>query len=331
MEAHDGPDSTCGQLSACFDACLDTDEACLDQCYSRGSYTAQESFSAVHACIREHNCQGMACVHARCRDELTLCEGIFVFSGPDEPEAGALSCLGILHCADACPAHDAQCHHHCMNQGSAEGRAALDALTACAEENRCDSAECLTRHCSDEGQRCEAHAVDAAPEPPPALDCVGIYQCANACDIGDHLCQEVCHGRGTPRARSEAEDVAQCVADHRCVDEACVHEHCHAGAQRAKPRRALTVRCLLLRHLIGVELGLAQNEGRTEPITGHQRRWIPTKVSTLQILTIGVYPNAMVGGVIITTHFVENGFQFLADHEDHFVGLETCIDITPSL
>ena len=65
---------TCNEIFTCFGGCDNGDQACIDDCFERGTPTSQNAVSAIGACVRENGCQDNACVETHCAAEIRTCD-----------------------------------------------------------------------------------------------------------------------------------------------------------------------------------------------------------------------------------------------------------------
>jgi len=85
-----------------------------------------------------------------------------------EETASALSCLGVLQCAGACPDENVDaCVEGCLNQTSESSQAPTIALVQCIADNACADSECIQAECQSELAACVADAAGAAAQGEP--------------------------------------------------------------------------------------------------------------------------------------------------------------------
>ena len=124
------------------------------------------------------------------------------------------SCLVVLDCADRCG--DVECVEGCVADGSESGAAEAEAVILCSATNGCgDDEECLASNCADELLSCSSGEAT----------CAVLSECAEAC-AGEPLCEANCYAEASTLAQAELNQLAQCIADEGCGDEACVLEKC---------------------------------------------------------------------------------------------------------
>ena len=73
--------------------------------------------------------------------------------GKPSTSTGSSSCQEILSCAIEC--EEPNCEETCFENGSAAGKAQLEALIGCVQANDCEDDECIIANCGAEYEACE--------------------------------------------------------------------------------------------------------------------------------------------------------------------------------
>lgn len=68
-----GEPLTCSSVVVCAVDCPDTPPTCGDDCFARGSPSAQKTAQALADCLSANNCQDEACAKSKCGTELDAC------------------------------------------------------------------------------------------------------------------------------------------------------------------------------------------------------------------------------------------------------------------
>lgn len=169
-----------------------------------------------------------------------------------DPLWGDDSCSDILVCFNACPEADQNCFDLCMDQGSAEGISALNALIDCDLRSGCASMEtCLVTFCAPELERCDLGGAlsggSEGGEPAGSeggalnggelaggsdpiigenLSCNEIINCFGQCPDDDQSCLDACYDAGTYSAQYALDDIYLCADIFSCSDANCLEIFC---------------------------------------------------------------------------------------------------------
>lgn len=115
----------------------------------------------------------------------------------------------------------------CGEENSAPNEEPLRAIGGSTDNGRSSSAQDYTDEgvpivSTDQENQRSQDAQTASGE----LNCLGVFDCFNACAPEDQTCVDACAQRGTPEARQQLDALALCMQDNECNDNACVEAHC---------------------------------------------------------------------------------------------------------
>ncbi|MCA9545896.1 MAG: hypothetical protein KC613_15940, partial [Myxococcales bacterium] len=225
-------DLSCTEIFQCLGNCAD--QACAQACLADGSPAAQGQFNAVQQCIVQNNCAGpdgsvdQACAEAACGNEINACFGGGGGGGP----MGNLSCSEFLQCLNTCPPNDQACQQGCVEDTSAEGFNAYNAVVECAQVNNCFGADgsadtaCLEANCGGEVEACFGEQV----EPMGTDNCGEFVQCLGNCQ--DQACQQRCVSNVSAQGFDDYNAIIECGQTNMCfdaqgrADQACLEGSC---------------------------------------------------------------------------------------------------------
>lgn len=236
---------TCNQIFACFSACDDGDQDCIDGCFERGNAVSQNAVSAIGACVRDNACQDNLCVETHCADEVAGCDAddraaTVPPTAPDapvdaasSPQGDTLTCNEIFNCFGECENGESDCFDACFDRGSERAQEGVVGISECIRDTGCESQECIAENCADPIAFCDSDdRVDGPapmepvdPAPVEDLTCNEIYGCFDQC-AGDRTCVDVCFEQGSPAGQRGVQDISQCISANACQDEACARFHC---------------------------------------------------------------------------------------------------------
>jgi hypothetical protein len=233
MMSTSGTELTCAGFIQCADACDDSDDACYQACMNRTSSMGRAQFDAIVACSKTNKCAGVTgCLQAKCAAVVSTCLGVTVQPPPPPPPPPAtLTCGGIIKCVNACKDGDNPCVEACITNGSAKGKADLDALITCGNTNMCKGVSgCLQQKCAAQFAACSDGATPPPPPPPPPpgnLTCGGIVTCWSACKDGDEPCLEACLEKGSAKGKADLDALITCGNTNMCKGvSGCLQQKC---------------------------------------------------------------------------------------------------------
>lgn len=170
----------------------------------------------------------------------------------DDGQGGAISgsCRGILDCMTAC-GNDLGCMEACIEGGSAQGQADIDALFSCTDANECGDQACVDEFCAEEAAACEAggnggtggsggnggtggtggsgggaggSGGTGGTPADDGLTCSEVWGCVLECSDDD--CANACYEEGSEEGVSLFFDVLDCMAENECETGECLEENC---------------------------------------------------------------------------------------------------------
>jgi hypothetical protein len=207
---------SCPDVLDCLQPCLDQD--CAEACFDRASPEAGAQLDAIGACIQASGCEGPAC-NTACAGPIAECYGEPAPAPPGEP-GGALTCEGILDCANACNPNDRACIDGCIDSGTADAQAGIAAIGACVNRTGCESdAECSAL-CGAEVEAC----VGGGNPGGAPTGCAGTLECFGTC--ADDLCAQQCVENTDAQGQVLLDDLLLCVQDSACQGRASCQRAC---------------------------------------------------------------------------------------------------------
>lgn len=152
----------CKDLFDCYATCPQTDSACQDACWAKGSPQGQQLENAIWSCAQQNNCQDWQCVEQACGAQMQACTAdttagageVATPPSPSAPPAGGLGCLELFQCYDQCSENDNACYNACWAQGSPQGQQTENAIWGCAQQNDCQDWQCVEQSCGTQLQAC---------------------------------------------------------------------------------------------------------------------------------------------------------------------------------
>ncbi len=143
--------SSCGDALLCGSRCGAADQACQSDCLLAAEGDDRWLLSNVLAC-QQFTCDNDPdCVRAECGEHAEACqagaEGVGLTCG------GVFACASIF-CAAGGGAPDQACVAQCQSAMDRGERPALQGLSACMQENRCEDQACIDDNCPEQADLC---------------------------------------------------------------------------------------------------------------------------------------------------------------------------------
>jgi len=216
------PDYSCNANGQCeFQGC--TPDCSGKECGSDGCG------GSCGNCPNGWSCQGNTCIESACTPDCSGkncgddgCGGSCGSCGGGQScingvcqtlGGGGDDCSTLLSCFGDC--QDAACQQACLDNGSADGVAKLNAFLGCGPD--CQDLLCvINAGCSDEGAACFHNNSGFG-------GCNALLGCASACPSGDSICLDGCYAQASAQAQALELEINWCLLNYcDATDSACI-------------------------------------------------------------------------------------------------------------
>jgi hypothetical protein len=216
MSGMEGEVQACIELYNCVSEC-GADVECVAACRTPDNEEVVALLLTLEACLNNNDCYSDnqiddACANLNCREDYLGCFGEDSLP-PTEPET--TGCSQLASCDTAC-ADDAQCRTNCAETATPEDRLTYADYVRCIMTNGAES-------CPAEYEAC--YGVE------PELSCNQVFDCINACPLGDAMCAPTCIESASDQALEELDDRSACLSNSTCEsdDYACRLQDCETS------------------------------------------------------------------------------------------------------